>query len=156
MAENRGKQFESIIRSAFAAVSNTTVVRLQDPTTGFLGNANTCDFIIYNYPNQYFIECKTIHGNTFPLSNISKHQWEGLSEVAPIKGVIAGVICWWVDKDVTMFLPIRELKKLKAEGKKSVRFDDRNNKFVHLVGTKKRVFFNYNLKDFIERTKQWK
>lgn len=156
MSENRGKQFEAIIRRTFSAVKDTTVVRLQDPTTGYLGNSNICDFIIYNYPNQYFIECKTIHGNTFPLSNISKNQWEGLLEVAPIKGVVAGIICWFVDKDTTLFLPIQELQKLKQQGKKSVRFDIHNSKFIPIAGKKKRVFFEYSMKEFIERTKKWK
>lgn len=153
MSSNRGKQFEDVIKKAFEKVPNTTVIRLHDQMNGYLGSANICDFVIYHYPHQFLIECKTIHGNTFPLANISKHQWEGLLEVESIKGVVAGVLVWWVDKDATMFLPIKELQKLKQQDKKSVRYDLKNSKFIQIYGKKKRVFFDYDIAEFIAEVK---
>ena len=154
MAVNRGKDFEDVIRKAIASVPNVSIVRLQDPMAGYLGSGNACDFIVYRYPNQFFIECKTIHGNTFPLSNISYNQWTRLLEVSHIRGVVAGIICWWVDKDVTMFMPIQTLSNLKFKGAKSVRFDYLNPKFTVLKGTKKRVFFDYDMKTFFSEVKK--
>jgi len=166
MAINRGKAFEDTIREAFSKVPNTSVIRLPDPTNGYLGIRNISDFIIYHYPNQYFIECKSVHGNTLPFSNITENQWNGMLEMSKLRGVIAGVICWWVDKDVTKFIPIQLLEFLRTNGYKSVRYDYgygvsahskdwRTYSTVEIKGTKKRVFFDYDMADFIERAKLW-
>jgi len=152
MAVNRGKPFEDVIRQSFEQVPNTSVIRLPDPTNGYLGIRNISDFVIYHYPHQYFIECKSVHGNTLPFSNITDNQWNGMLEVSKIKGVIAGVICWWVDKDVTLFIDIRRLEYLRNAGLKSIRYD--NEEWTDLImpikGQKKRVFFEYDMTDFFE------
>ena len=43
MSDNKGKQFENIIKQAFEQVPNVSVVRLHDQTTGYLGSKNICD-----------------------------------------------------------------------------------------------------------------
>lgn len=147
MSVNRGKQFEDIVKSAFASVEDVSIDRLHDQTTGFAGSKNICDFIVYKEPNEYYIECKSIHGNTFPFSNVTDRQWQGLLEKAQIKGVFAGVLCWWVDKDVTRFMQITELDTLKQNGHKSVRYDKDIGYLIK--GKKKRVFFEYDMGDFL-------
>ena len=144
MAENRGKQFETIIKKSFESVSNTAVIRLHDQTSGFKGSTNLCDFIVYRYPRLYLIECKSIHGNTFPLANITDNQWR-MAEFEELNGVYAGIICWFVDKDVTGFFPIHQLKELKESGRKSVRYDEI---YYPIPGVKKRIFFDYDMKEF--------
>ena len=47
MKVNRGKQFEEQIKQAFLNVKDCSVDRLYDTTSGFIGVANICDFIIY-------------------------------------------------------------------------------------------------------------
>ena len=153
MAVNRGKKFEEVIKKSFLKVSDTTVTRLPDPTQGYLGIRNICDFIVYHYPTQYFIECKSVHGNTFPFSNITENQYLGLLEMSLNYGVVAGIIVWWVDRDVTQFIPIRTVKLLKDSGKKSIRFDYRDSSTIEIHGKKKRVFFDYEMQEFIERSK---
>ena len=163
MATNRGKDFENVIREAFERVSNTMVTRLPDPVQGYLGYRNICDFLIYHYPYFYCIECKSMHGNTLPFSNITDNQWNGMLKAAQHKGVIAGVICWWVDKDVTMFIPIQLLDYLHNKGDKSIRYDcdwnigepgDKPFTFknvyecIPIQGKKKRVFFDYDMNAF--------
>ena len=106
MAVNRGKQFEEVVRRAFEQVTDTSVIRLHDQTNGYLGSKNHCDFIVYRMPLEYHIECKSIHGNTFPFSNITDNQFKGLLEKSKIKGVVAGLIIWWVDNDITAFISI--------------------------------------------------
>ena len=149
---NRGKQFEQVIKEAFLRVPGTSVIRLLDPTNGYMGIRNICDFIVYKYPHQYLIECKSVHENTFRYSTKSNHitdtQWEGLLEAGKIKGVVSGVIVWYVLKDVTKFYPIWKLKRLKDAGKNSVRYDDENG--VVLCGVKKRVFFDYDMQQFFD------
>ena len=158
MATNRGKQFEDVVRHCFEQVPNTSVIRLPDPTNGYLGIRNISDFVIYNYPHQYFIECKSVHGNLLPFSNITDNQWNGMLEESKKKGVIAGVICWWVDKDVTKFIPIGLLQKMKDHGGKSIRYDilaGCGYCTTEIKGQKKRVFFEYDMANFFEEVTKW-
>ena len=149
---NRGKQFEQIIREDFGKAKNTSVIRLPDPVQGYLGYRNVCDFIVYHYPNQYFIECKTINRDSLPFSNITKNQWTGMLEMSKIDGVIAGVICWFIPRDTTLFIPIQLLERYKNEGRKSVSYKDPWAK--RLLGRKKRLFFTYDMEQFFNQFKQ--
>lgn len=149
MAINRGKEFEEVVKQAFEKVPNTSIDRIHDQTNGFRGSKNICDFIVYHYPNHYYIECKTVRGNILPFSNITDRQWQGLLEKSKIKGVIAGVICWWADKDVTKFIPIQALDKLKRLCKKSIRYDDNSFDNLEIDGTKLRTFFRYDMEKFL-------
>ena len=159
MPVNRGKQFEQIVRNSFGDVPHTLVVRLPDQTNGYAGGANMCDFIVYHYPRVYCLECKTIHGNTLPFSNISKNQWLGLLEADKKKGVVAGIICWWVDRNVTKFIPISVLKGIQETGKYksfSYAWEDTANGIITLQGKKKRVFFEYDMEAFFEEVERSK
>ena len=157
MAINRGKDFEWIIRESFERVPDTSVDRLHDQTNGFAGSTNICDFIVYHKPIIYYIECKSVHGNTLPFSNITKNQWQGLLEKSKIDGVIAGIICWWIDKDVTAFLPIQVLQSIKEylPESKSIRWDIIHDcpDVIEISGKKKRVFFEYDMEQFFKITK---
>ena len=180
MAVNRGKQFEDVVQRCFERTPNVSVDRLHDQTTGYLGSSNVCDFIVYRKPHIYYIECKSVHGNTLSIhsipkpnkrgqlqgfyGNISDKQWEGLLEKSKIDGAIAGVLCWWVDKDVTLFLPIQLLADARKFGHKSIRYDFNLGKAVivkdspvvkfitaiPVQGTKKRVFFDYDMESFLQ------
>lgn len=161
MSQNRGKQFEQIVKETFEKLPNVSIDRLHDQTTGFIGSSNICDFIVYKEPYEYYIECKSVHGYTLSINsidktgkgevygNITKKQWEGLLEKSKIKGVFAGVICWWVDRNVTAYIPIQSLVIIREElGQKSVRFD--NNHILPIAGKKKRVFFEYNMEVLLD------
>jgi len=176
MAVNRGKQFESKIREAFEKVDGVSIDRLHDQTNGYLGSSNICDFIVYRKPFEYYFECKSVHGNTLSIhsipkadkhgvlhgfyGNITDTQWEGLLEKSKIVGVTAGVICWWVDKDVTMFLSIHLLKYLYDSGFKSIPYNlieqaptidlYLNRSAIEISGKKKRVFFEYDVEQFLK------
>lgn len=170
MAVNRGKQFEGVIREAFEKVPGVSIDRIHDQTNGFKNSTNICDFIVYKKPYEYYIECKSVHGNTFSISgndekhkygNITNNQWKGMLEKSKINGVYAGVICWWIDKDVTMFMPIQFLQACRDAGDKSIRYDcigfeDKDKQIfnVELVGKKKRVFFDYDMNKFFEEVTQ--
>jgi penicillin-binding protein-related factor A (putative recombinase) len=171
MSVNRGKQFEEIIQKSFEAVEHTVVARLHDQTNGYAGSKNPCDFLIYHKPVFLAIECKSVHGNTLSISsnpkpdkdgklhgfygNISDFQWEKLSEMSKVPGVVAGVMCWWVDKDITRFIPIQVLETLREcfETKKSIRFDEEFG--ILMKGKKKRVFFDYDINQFFEEVGEW-
>lgn len=148
MAVNRGKQFEGQIRKALDQYPDKiSVDRFPDPMAGYAGIRNICDFGVYMYPYQYYLECKAFSGNTLNFKGaITKDQWEGLEEKSRIKGVKAGVLVWFVDHDVTVYVPIQELVRLKNNGYKSL-----NIKQLEQINTlivpaeKRRVLFDYDM-----------
>ena len=145
------KKFEQIIRQSFERVDGVSIDRINDQTSHYKGSTNISDFIMYKEPYEYYIECKTVHGNTLPFSNITETQWNGLLEKSKIKGVFAGVICWWVDKDVTKFIPIQMLQRMKDKTAKSIRYDIlacSGYYTIEISGKKKRVFFDYSMEGF--------
>lgn len=173
MAENLGKKFENVIESAFRKVEVVSIDRIHDQTTGFKSSStNIADFVVYRKPYEYYIECKSVHGNTLSIysnpkpdkqgvlhgfyGNITDAQWNGLLEKSKIDGVHAGIICWWVDKDVTMYIPIDTLVLYRDyKNKKSIRYDESFDFYVNheafvLKGKKKRVFFDYDMNDFLQ------
>lgn len=149
MAINRGKQFEGVVKHAFEKVEGVSIDRLHDQTTGYKGSSNICDFIVYKKPYQYYIECKSVHGNTLPFRNITDNQWNGLLEKSKIEGVFAGILCWWIDKDVTKFIPIQVLEHEKFIGAKSARYDSKLFSSIEIKGKKKRVFFDYDMSSLL-------
>ena len=162
MAENRGKRFEGIIKDSFLRVPDVSVDRLHDQTTGYAGSTNICDFVVYKKPYEFYIECKTVHGNTLSIygtdekhkyGNITNKQWEGLLEKSKIQGVFAGIICWWIDADETWFIPIEVLEDARrVTGSKSINIKSPHMQghWTPIYGKKKRVFFDYDMKQFFE------
>ena len=64
-----------------------------------------------------------------------------------------GGICWWIDKDKTVFIPIQELVAMRIVGMKSLRYDaiddcDGDTTMIEIKGKKKRVFFDYDMEEF--------
>lgn len=155
MAINRGKQFENLLKEQFEKIPNISIDRLYDVTTGYKNQNNPCDFIVYKDGTLNYFECKAIHGNTLNFkSHIRENQWDKLLKKSCIPGVNAGIICWFIDKDATYFIDIFKLYTLKESGEKSFNVtnpDHVNSIFVNKVeGTKKRVFFEYDLKQLLE------
>ena len=149
---NRGKDLELRVKQAFEKLRDVSVDRLHDQTTGYLGSSNICDFIVYKEPNQYYIECKCHYGNTLPFTSITDKQWSGLLEKSEIKGVVAGVVIWFIDHDITIFVPIQTLEELRKKGKKSVNIKDvlaDNETYFYIDGIKKRTFFDYDMHNFL-------
>ena len=70
MSTNRGKDFENIVRSSISNLG-IDITRLYDSTSGYISIHTTCDFIAYKYPTIYYIECKSIDGNTLSSSSIA-------------------------------------------------------------------------------------
>lgn len=153
----RGKKFEAAVREAFEKCPEVSVDRLPDPTGGYMGVRNICDFVFYRYPFLLFVECKVQQGNTLNFKGrITENQWDGLLEKSKIPGVIAGVMVWFVDHDITAFVPIQELTRLKETGQKSLHikhFDTCDH--IILVGRKKRIFFDYDAQTFLRDAHVW-
>ena len=148
MAVNRGKSFEGIVREAFEQVPDTVVYRLHDDMSGFKGVKNPCDFLVYHKPKLYALECKATNKPSLPFANISEYQWTELLKMSQIPGVVAGVLCWYVNYDRTVFIPIKFLETLKQNGAKSIRYDADDPHIIDIPGRKKRVFWEYYMDEF--------
>ena len=157
MSVNRGKQFEQQVKKALEKLPDTSVDRLIDPTAGFAGVGNISDFIVYNEPAQIYVECKAYHGNTLNFKAIRPNQWKGLQEKSDIKGVHAGVLVWFIDHDITCYVPIKNLVQLVSGGKKSIHYTDiteNNVKHYKIPAKKMRVLFDYDFTNFFEEIRR--
>lgn len=152
MGVNRGKQFEEQIKAGFITVPDLVIERLPDPQNGYAGVRNICDFFVYSFPFLMFLECKSCYGNRLPFSNITENQWNGLLEKSKYTGVIAGYMVWYIDHDMTVFIPAKALKILKDGGCKSIGYNDEiiSSDYCILVpGKKKRILFDYDMESFL-------
>lgn len=141
---NYGKKFEQVFKSDWKkSFPDGFIYRLNDQLSGYkVTSANVCDFICYNYPYLYLIECKSHKGASVPFEKIT--QYERMLQYSSIKGVIAGVVLWLYEKDIEpLFIPIRTLTKMKTDGKKSVGLKaiEEGYEIIKLPSIKKRVFY---------------
>ena len=138
---NRGKQFEAKFREDFLKISDVSIDRLYDQVSGMYGVRNICDFIVYHYPNMFYIELKSHLGNTFPLSNLK--QYEKLVTKVGINGVRVGAIIWFIDHDKVYYVPISTITQMKQDGKKSINVKDIDTyRIIEIPSIKKRVFLD--------------
>lgn len=142
------KKFEKNIGDTFRSLPDVSVDRIPDQTMKYKDRKNVSDYIVFKFPHEYYVECKTVHGNRLPFSKIS--QFDDLLEKSVIAGVRAGVICWWVDKDITRWIPIKALSELREAGEVSVRYDAPLDGSKIIPGVKKKVYFDYDLSTFFE------
>jgi penicillin-binding protein-related factor A (putative recombinase) len=149
---NKGKKFEDVIKESFLKVPDVSIDRLRDAPRKLKGVDNPSDFIVYKYPHEVYVECKSHKGNTLPFSCIREEQIRGMLDKALIPGVIAGVIIWYIDRDITVWLSIDVIVTMMEFGYKSVNIKDLS-KIPHTIitGKKKRVYFDYEMDSFLRR-----
>lgn len=169
---NRGKDFEGQVEAGFASIEDVSIDRLPDPMAGYAGVRNICDYIVYKYPNQYYIECKSCYGNTMSIhtnnpknkyGNITNNQWEGLLEKSKIPGVRAGILVWFIDHDETYWIDIRLLQKHRDAGNKSIShwcdWVDLSayckDKWTIIQGKKRRILFDYDFTEFFKEMESY-
>ena len=175
-----GKEFERQVYKNFSEVDGVSIDRVPDQVTRYKGSSsNICDFIVYQKPTLLYLECKSTHGASFSIHSVPKPdkkgelhgfygdirdgQWDGLSEKSKINGVRAGIILWFVDKDVTLYIPIEILNILRDNGFKSINYNIDTEKFISdtnykgnkeiikVSGNKKRTLFDYDFKNFFSK-----
>lgn len=141
---NRGKEFEGKFKEDFLKISpDVSIDRLYDPSSGYSGIKNICDFICYIYPNIFYIECKSSQGNTWPLANLT--QYDKLLTKVGLPGVRSGVVLWMIDHEVVVYLPVKTVQSMKEAGKKSFNIKDlakEEFRIIQIPSKKKRVFLD--------------
>lgn len=152
MASNKGKQFEDVIRKSFLKVPDVSIDRLRDAPRKLKNVDNPSDFIVYKKPHEIYVECKSHKGNTLPFSCIREEQITGMLEKSKIEGVKCGLIIWYIDHDITVWVPIDEVVNWQNTGAKSINV--RELEFldcIYIQGKKKRIYFDYDMEDFLRR-----
>lgn len=157
---NKGKQFEQVIHQAFSKVPDVSIDRLRDAPRKLKGVDNPSDFIVYKKPHEVYVECKSHKGNTLPFSCIRDEQIKGMTEKAKIEGVKAGIIVWYIDKDITVWYPIGLVVERILALEKSLNVKDtelwssdvwdKDKRCIVIQGKKKRVYFDYDMEKFLE------
>lgn len=136
-----GKKFEQQFLSDIRKLEDFVIIRLPDQQSGYFGSRNIADFLGYKYPLFYILECKSIKGNTFPISNLT--QYDNLISYSGHLGIRVGVILWMIDHDSVFYIPISTFKKLKEDGKKSFNIKYKGEEeYPHIIvpSVKKRTF----------------
>ena len=156
MSKNRGKKFEDVIKQSFLEVDGVDITRLRDAPRKMKNVDNPSDFIVYKKPYEIDVECKSHKGNTLPFSCIREEQITGMLEKSKIEGVLAGVIVWFIDHDKTLWLPIKSVEWLMFSGDKSLNIKHFDgylewHKGIEIQGKKKRIYFDYDMEDFLRR-----
>ena len=139
---NRGKQFEERLKFDFKRVfPGGSIDRIYDQVSGNKTISNISDFIAYNYPYLFYLECKSTQENTFNFHKLT--QYDKLTGKVGIKGVRTGVVIWFIEHDRVLYVPIQTITKMKEDGLKSVNIreiDKTDYRFFNIPSTKLRVF----------------
>lgn len=133
MAVNKGKIWEKCVEESWGnSFPNSFILRLPDQQNGYFGTSrNVVDYIAFNSPYLYLIECKTIKGNTLPLSNLK--QYERMLAYNKVVYIKIGFLVWWQDKGITAWVPLDTITTLKKENKKSVHVDYVKDKLYNII-----------------------
>lgn len=139
---SRGKKFEERFRQDWVeTVPNSICYRLYDTTSGYHSIGNVADFICYSYPNMFMIDCKSSEGNTLGFAAI--RQYDRMLEYMNIPGAFVGIVWWSVSNDKVIWIPVKTLKQIKDEGKKSYNIkmlNDPNYESYEIPSKKLRTF----------------
>lgn len=148
---NYGKKFEQQFLSDVQQLKDFVIIRLPDQQSGYFGSRNIADFIGYKYPLFYILECKSIKGNTFPLSNLT--QYDKLISYSGHEGIRVGVVLWMIDHDTVFYIPVSTFKKLKEDNKKSfsIKYKGEDD-YPHIIipSVKKRTFLHSDYSCLLE------
>lgn len=136
-----GKAFEERFKEDWKkSFPSGDIIRLYDNTLGYLNISNISDFIGYDYPNMYYLECKVHAGASIPFTKIS--QYDKLITKSTIKGIRSGVILYLYDKEKVYYIPASTIKIMKEDGKKSVGIKavEEGYNIIEIPSRKLRVF----------------
>ena len=148
--KNLGKQFEQVIHQAFSKVPDVSIDRLRDAPRKLKGVDNPSDFIVYKKPHEVYVECKSHKGNTLPFSCIRDEQYRGLEDKSQVEGVIAGVLIWFIDHDITVWIDIESVLWWRQYHKSiNIKDLDKIPNTLIVQGKKKRVYFDYSMDQFL-------
>lgn len=116
-----GKKFEDRFRKDYKeCFPGTFIYRLPDQQSGYAGGGsqNPCDFICYPGSLELMVECKAHKGASIPFSKIP--QYERMLDYKGLHKTFPGVVVWFYEKDIVIWVSIEEMEKMVLDGEKSI------------------------------------
>lgn len=110
---NYGKEWERRLTSYFEKLGEEFILyRIPDQMSGHKGSKNPCDFILYNYPNVFWIECKSTVNTSWSLSELDPYQLEHLRKNAKTRGSFSYILLLFMCEPSAFLIPIRTIESL--------------------------------------------
>lgn len=97
--------------------------RIPDQMSGLYGSSNICDFIVYKYPEHYYIESKSTWNSRFEFSMLTTTQYNGLVAKSKIAHVNGLVMILFASHKRAFILDIKQIAALIESGKMSINID---------------------------------
>lgn len=116
-----GKKFEVRFAQDYKrCFPGTLIYRLPDQQSGYAGggSSNPCDFLCYPGQCVLMVECKAHKGLSIPFTAI--RQYEKMLDYKGLKNTFPGVVVWFYEKDIVIWVSIEEMEKMVNDGEKSI------------------------------------
>lgn len=116
-----GKKWEERFKKDYKrCFPNTLIYRLPDQQSGYSGggSSNPCDFICYTGNVVLMVECKATAGASIPFNAI--RQYEKMLDFKGLEKTYPGVVVWFYEKDIVIWVSIEEMEKMVLDGEKSI------------------------------------
>ena len=154
-----GKKWENKFKSTWEKqFPGTLIYRLPDQQGGYAGagGSNPCDFMCYPGTGVLMVECKAHKGASIPFNDIP--QYERQLEYKCCYKTFPGVLVWFYEKDVIIWVSIEEMEKMVLDGEKSIglrMIDDKKPykktyNIITVPAQKLRTFMEADLKYLVE------
>jgi hypothetical protein len=120
-SQDIGKKFEDRFKKDYIqCFPDTLIYRLPDQQSGYAGggSSNPCDFMCYPGNCVLMVECKAHAKASIPFSAIP--QYERLLDYKGLYKTFPGVVVWFYEKDIVIWVSIEEMEKMVNDGEKSI------------------------------------
>ena len=120
-SKNLGKSFEERFKKDWQkCFPETLCYRLPDQQSGYAGggSSNPCDFLCFTGNELLMVECKAHAGMSIPFTAI--RQYDKMLSFKGLKNTFPGVLVWFYEKDIIIWVSIEEMEKMVNDGEKSI------------------------------------
>lgn len=152
-----GKKWEDKFKSTWEKqFPETLCYRVPDQQSGYAGSggSNPCDFMCYPGSCVLMVECKAHKGASIPFTAIP--QYEKQLDYKGLRGTFPGVLVWFYEKDIVIWVSIEEMEKMVNDGEKSIGLrmlkENYPKKYciIEIPATKLRTFMEADLNYLVE------
>ena len=133
-----GKKFEERFRKDYKrCFPGTLIYRLPDQQSGYAGGGSTnpCDFLCFTGNEVLMVECKATKGMSINFSKI--RQYDRMLDYKGLEKTYPGVVIWFYEKDIVLWVSIDEMVKMVNDGEKSIG--------LRMIDSKKPYKKSYNI-----------
>ena len=152
-----GKKWENKFKATYEKqFPDTLIYRLPDQQGGYAGEggSNPCDFLCYPGDCVLMVECKAKSGISINFNEIRQYEpqlkYKGKYKTFP------GVLVWFYEKDIIIWVSIEEMEKMVLDGEKSLGLrmlkDNYKKKYriINVPATKLRTFMEADINYLVE------